>query len=92
MREIRDEQQRRSSVERLGGKFDLAKLLWAAELQAGIIAEHLLNNRLQMRYVSATGSFVTLNKTNEKWSVRTGQGELANRRPGIVSENRHNDG
>jgi hypothetical protein len=31
-------------------------------LEAGIIAEHLLNNRLQMRASSATESFVTQTK------------------------------
>ena len=30
--------------------------------RVGDVAEYLLNNRLQMRYVSATGSFVTLTK------------------------------
>jgi hypothetical protein len=45
------------------------------ELNTGSVAEHLLNNRLQMRVSSANGKVVTLTK-----HVQTGQGELANHR------------
>jgi hypothetical protein len=45
-----------------------------------ISAEHLLNNRVQVRHSGSDGNGVRANKTNENWSVRTGQGELANRR------------
>ena len=41
-------------------------------------AEQLLNNRLQTRLIDANEEFVAL--TNQNRSVRTGQGELANRR------------
>jgi hypothetical protein len=43
-------------------------------------AEHLLNFRLQMRIFRCGCEVTNANKTNENRSVRTGQGELANRR------------
>jgi hypothetical protein len=49
-------------------------------LDGGNIAEHLLNNRLQMKGVQRNWEGRSANKTNENRSVRTGQGELANRR------------
>ena len=51
-------------------------LLLAAGLEAGMIAEHLLNNRLQMRVSKATEKV----GTKTKQSVRTGQGELKHAR------------
>jgi hypothetical protein len=42
--------------------------------------EHLLNNRLQMKSGDCNCGLCKANKTNENRSVRTGQGELANRR------------
>ena len=40
----------------------------------------MLNNRLHMGCFGANEEFVNAYKTNENRSVRTGQGELANRR------------
>jgi len=45
-----------------------------------LFAEHLLNNRLQMGLFHCNWGARNANKTNENRSVRTGQGELENRR------------
>jgi hypothetical protein len=43
-----------------------------------VSAEQLLNNRLQRGGVQSEQEGCNANKTNKTWSVRTGQGELAN--------------
>jgi hypothetical protein len=53
---------------------------WIEEKVGEFFAEHLLNNRLQMRVCRCNWEACNANKTNENRSVRTGQGELANRR------------
>ncbi|SRR5713101_1242925 len=55
-------------------------------------AEQLLNNRLQIRVSGATQKVGTLTKQTKMGPVRTGQGELANRRldvsPQRIAQNR----
>ena len=65
------------AVERVFGKGESVALLSALRQEKS--AEHLLNNRPQMRASECNQEGWNANKTNEKWSVRTGQGELANR-------------
>jgi hypothetical protein len=45
-----------------------------------LLAEHLLNFRPRMGVFRCNCEVSNANKTNETRSVRTGQGELANRR------------
>ena len=66
------------AVERVFGKGGSVALLSALRQEKS--AEHLLNNRPQMRASECNQEGWNANKTNENWSVRTGQGELANRR------------
>src|SRR5580698_6247965 len=44
-----------------------------------LLAEHLLNFRLQMRVFRCNCEVSNANKTNENWSVQTDRGELENR-------------
>ncbi len=52
----------------------------ASKKVSHLLAEHLLNNRLQIGVFQRKWEGRNTNKTYENRSVRTGQGELANRR------------
>jgi hypothetical protein len=72
-------------------RWDFIRLLNRCLAKDGALpAEHLLNLRVRMRVFRCNCEVPNANKTNENRSVRTGQGELANRRHSITNNSENN--